>query len=186
MDKFWAQAARALKPGGTVALWTRGSTLSSFYPHPSTPNRKQLLQIFTNLEHKILAPYELPANRLSRDMYDHLPLPWNIPHPIPASTFPPWQFLKLDFDREGILSDAKSNDFFGGGREVTLKDVEETLGTANMVTRWREAHAEKAETEEDILKLHIEEVRKVMGGKESMLVGSSTAIIFVKKAIEEA
>ncbi|KAJ8070036.1 hypothetical protein OCU04_000437 [Sclerotinia nivalis] len=32
MDKFWAQAAKALKPGGTVALWTRGSTLCSLPP----------------------------------------------------------------------------------------------------------------------------------------------------------
>ncbi|CAD6448352.1 9effb1a1-46ac-418b-845d-27a2c489f271 [Sclerotinia trifoliorum] len=186
MDKFWAQAAKALKPGGTVALWTRGSTLSSFYPHPSTPNRDRLLEIFKNFEQKILAPYELPPNRLSRDMYDNLPLPWNIPHPIPSSTFPPSQFLKLNFDRDGILSDATSNDFFGGGREVTLTEAEEALGTANMVTRWREAHPEKAGTEKDILKLHVGEVRKVMGGRESMLVGSSTAIIFVKKALEEA
>ncbi|KAA8576449.1 hypothetical protein EYC84_006569 [Monilinia fructicola] len=131
-------------------------------------------------------PYELPPNRLSRDMYDHLPLPWNIPHPIPSSILPESQFLKLDYDRDGILSDPSSNDFFGGGREVTLMQAEKGLSTASMVTRWREAHPKEAGTEKDIVKLHIEEVRKLMGGRESMMTGSGTTIIFVKKALEHS
>ncbi|KAG4031532.1 hypothetical protein MFRU_009g03020 [Monilinia fructicola] len=186
MDQFWAQAAKALKPGGTATVWTRGSTLSSYYPHPSTPNRDELLRIFLHFERDVLAPYELPPNRLSRDMYDHLPLPWNIPHPIPSSILPESQFLKLDYDRDGILSDPSSNDFFGGGREVTLMQAEKGLSTASMVTRWREAHPKEAGTEKDIVKLHIEEVRKLMGGRESMMTGSGTTIIFVKKALEHS
>ncbi|TEY40325.1 hypothetical protein BOTCAL_0438g00040 [Botryotinia calthae] len=184
MDKFWAQVAKALKPGGTVALWTRGSTLSSYYPHPSVPNRPKLLEIFLNFERNILAPYELLPNRLSRDMYDNLPLPWNIPHPIPSSILPSSQFLKLDYDRDGILSDPESDDFFFGGREVTLKQAEKSLETASMVTRWREAHPETVGTEKDVLKLHMEELRKAMGENESMRTGSSTTIILVKKALE--
>ncbi|RAL63178.1 hypothetical protein DID88_004257 [Monilinia fructigena] len=82
--------------------------------------------------------------------------------------------LKLDYDRDGMLSDSSSNDFFGGGREVTLMQAEKGLSTASMVTRWREAHPEKAGTEKDILKLHIEEVRKAMGGGESTITGNST------------
>ncbi|TGO31258.1 hypothetical protein BPAE_0001g01560 [Botrytis paeoniae] len=205
MDKFWAQVAKALKPGGTVALWTRGSTLCSFplppapslppnpptnlfqasyYPHPSVPNRSELLRIFLNFERNILAPYELLPNRLSRDMYDNLPLPWNIPHPIPSSILPQSQFLKLDYDRDGILSNLESDDFFFGGREVTLKQAEKSLETASMVTRWREAHPEAVGTEKDVLKLHMGELRKAMGGNESMRTGSSTTIILVKKALE--
>lgn len=80
-------------------------------------------------------------------MYDNLPLPWNIPHPIPSSILPKSQSLKLDYDRDGVLSDPASNDFFGGGREITLKQAEKALGTASMVTRWREAHPEEAGTE---------------------------------------
>ncbi|TGO41297.1 hypothetical protein BHYA_0023g00070 [Botrytis hyacinthi] len=184
MDKFWAQVAKALKPGGTVALWTRGSTLSSYYPHPSVSNRSELLRIFLNFERNILAPYELLPNRLSRDMYDNLPLPWNIPHPIPSSILPQSQFLKLDYDRDGILSNPDSDDFFFGGREVTLKQAEKSLETASMVTRWREAHPEAVGTEKDVLKMHMEELRKAMGENESMRTGSSTTIIFVKKALE--
>ncbi|TGO89911.1 hypothetical protein BPOR_0087g00030 [Botrytis porri] len=180
MDKFWAQVARALRPGGTVALWTR----ASYYPHPSVPNRSSLLQIFLNFERNILAPYELSPNRLSRDMYDHLPLPWNIPHPIPSSILPPSQFLKLDYDRDGILSNLESDDFFFSGREVTLEQVEKSLETASMVTRWREAHPDAVGTEKDVLKIHMEELRKAMGGNESVRTGSSTTIILVKKALE--
>ena len=29
MDKFWAEAAKILKPGGTVAIWTRGGCFES-------------------------------------------------------------------------------------------------------------------------------------------------------------
>ncbi|TGO64156.1 hypothetical protein BCON_0008g00030 [Botryotinia convoluta] len=181
MDKFWAQVAKALKPGGTVALWTRGT---SYYPHPTVPNRSKLLRIFLNFERNILAPYELLPNRLSRDMYDNLPLPWNIPHPIPSSILPQSQFLKLDYDRDGILSNPESDDFFFGGREVTLQQAEKSLETASMVTRWREAHPEAVGTEKDVLKLHMEELRKAMGGNESMRTGSSTTIILVKKASE--
>ncbi|KAF7949666.1 uncharacterized protein EAE97_003175 [Botrytis byssoidea] len=184
MDKFWAQVAKALKPGGTVALWTRGSTLSSYYPHPSVPNRSELLRIFLNFERHILAPYELLPNRLSRDMYDNLPLPWDIPHPIPSSILPPSQFLKLDYDRDGILSNPESDDFFFGGREVTLKQAEKSLETASMVTRWREAHPEAVGTEKDVLRMHMEELRKAMGENESMRTGSSTTIILVKKALQ--
>lgn len=144
-------------------------------------------------------------------MYDHLPLPWNIPHPIPSSILPESQFLKLDFDRDGVFSDPASDDFFDGGREVTLKQVEKELGTASMITRWREAHPEEAGTEKvslnfclmhltlvlslnvfililslpkDVLKQHIEDIRKVMGEQESVTTGSSTTIIFVKKALQ--
>ncbi|KAM0138108.1 hypothetical protein ACHAO1_003576 [Botrytis cinerea] len=157
---------------------------ASYYPHPSVPNRTKLLEIFLNFERNILAPYELLPNRLSRDMYDNLPLPWNIPHPIPSSVLPESQFLKLDYDRDGILSDPESDDFFFGGREVTLKQAEKSLETASMVTRWREAHPEMVGTEKDVLKLHMEELRKAMGGNESMRTGSGTTIILVKKALE--
>ncbi|KAF7958840.1 hypothetical protein EAE96_002371 [Botrytis aclada] len=203
MDRFWAQVAKALKPGGTVALWTRGSTLcffpfplslppnsptnlfqASYYSHPSVPNRSELLRIFLNFERNILAPYELLPNRLSRDMYDNLPLPWNIPHPIPSSILPQSQFLKLDYDRGGILSNPESEDFFFGGREVTLTQAEKSLETASMVTRWREAHPEAVGTEKDVLKMHMEELRRAMGDNESMRTGSSTTIILVKKALE--
>ncbi|KAM0142673.1 hypothetical protein ACHAP3_001779 [Botrytis cinerea] len=215
MDKFWAQVAKALKPGGTVSLSCTAVMFSeiasryghavvpyvpsplipsinpptkllkaSYYPHPSVPNRTKLLEIFLNFERNILAPYELLPNRLSRDMYDNLPLPWNIPHPIPSSVLPESQFLKLDYDRDGILSDPESDDFFFGGREVTLKQAEKSLETASMVTRWREAHPEMVGTEKDVLKLHMEELRKAMGGNESMRTGSGTTIILVKKALE--
>ncbi|KAM0154383.1 hypothetical protein ACHAQE_007244 [Botrytis cinerea] len=171
---------------GTLDLITVAMALlkASYYPHPSVPNRTKLLEIFLNFERNILAPYELLPNRLSRDMYDNLPLPWNIPHPIPSSVLPESQFLKLDYDRDGILSDPESDDFFFGGREVTLKQAEKSLETASMVTRWREAHPEMVGTEKDVLKLHMEELRKAMGGNESMRTGSGTTIILVKKALE--
>ena len=35
------------------------------------------MEILFCLERETLAPYELPGNRISMNMYDDLPLPWN-------------------------------------------------------------------------------------------------------------
>ncbi|CAF1465468.1 unnamed protein product, partial [Rotaria sordida] len=63
MDVFWTEAATVLKPGGSVALWT----LASLYCHPWTPNAAEVQRILFHLEREVLAPFELPSNRISRD-----------------------------------------------------------------------------------------------------------------------
>jgi hypothetical protein len=32
MKKFWAQAAQLLRPGGTVAIWTKGMYFTRTFP----------------------------------------------------------------------------------------------------------------------------------------------------------
>jgi len=138
------------------------------------------MELFLRLERETLAPYELPANRLSRDMYDNLPLPWTIPTPV--TVFPEKLFVKHEYDREGVLSDGKN--FFGRGTESSLDDVERGLGTASMVTRWREANPDLVGTDQDVVKTFIKEVREVLPpGVETVLQGSGTAILLFKKAI---
>ena len=130
-------------------------------------------------ERETLGPYELPANRLSRDMYDNLPLPWNMATPVTA--FPQKDFVKHDFDREGVLSNGI--DFFGGGEDESLEENEKGLGTASMVTRWREANPELVGTDRDVVKGYIAELRKALGpGPETFKRGSGTAVLFFKKA----
>ncbi|KAH8815271.1 S-adenosyl-L-methionine-dependent methyltransferase [Xylogone sp. PMI_703] len=173
MNKFWSEAAKVLKPGGTVALWT----LSSSFCHPSTPNAAKVQEVMFRFERETLAPYELEGNRLSRDMYDDLTLPWTASPPVTA--FPESLFVRHGYDREGVLSNGET--YFGGGIEVALGKLEQGLGTASMVTRWREHHPDLAGTNKDVVRQHIQEMREALGG-ETFLRGSATAILLFKKA----
>jgi len=64
-----------------------------------------------HFEREVLGVYELPGNRLSRDLYDNLPLPWDVSPPVPE--FSKSGFVKHDYDRDGILTNGKT--FFSGG-----------------------------------------------------------------------
>ncbi|KAH8701651.1 S-adenosyl-L-methionine-dependent methyltransferase [Talaromyces proteolyticus] len=186
MPEFWADAAKAVKPGGTVALWTK----ASLYCHPSTPNAAAVQRALFRLEREVLAPYELPPNRLSRDMYDNLILPWQTGDSALSAAFPESDFVRREWDRDGILSDGK--EFFGKSTaddpdagKTMLSSLEKGLDTASMVTRWREAHPELVGTERDCVRETMEEVRRVMGvAKEedvAIKVGGGTVLLLFKR-----
>lgn len=130
------------------------------------------------LEREYLAPYELPGNRLSRESYDHLLLPWNCSPPVDA--FLESGFTRLEWDRDGKLSDPEH--FFLGDEAVTLKRAQKQLSTSSMVTRWREAHPQLAGTEQDIVVKAMSEMREVLGGEE-LVAGASCALLLFKKAV---
>ncbi|KAL1963017.1 hypothetical protein VTN77DRAFT_8765 [Rasamsonia byssochlamydoides] len=176
MPEFWDQAAQLVRPGGTVALWT----CASIFCHPSTPNAAAVQQALDHLEKDILQPYKLPPNRPSRDMYDNLPLPWTVDPPVAA--FPESGFVRHEWDRNGVLTDGA--DFFGGSREVSLQQLERALATANMVTRWREAHPELANTDEDCVVKTIRQIRQIIGpdAGDKIRVGGAVVILLFKRA----
>lgn len=126
-------------------------------------------------------------------MYDNLVLPWQVGgetiarHNL-AEAFPESDFVRLEWDRDGILSDG--DDFFLASNsenkgETTLNDLEGSLGTASMVTRWREANPELAGTERDCVSEMCAEIRKAIGvGTDEnprMKVGSSVALLLFKR-----
>lgn len=160
---------------------------------PSTPNAAAVQKALFRLERDILAPYELPPNRISRDMYDNLVLPWQVKEPTTAGkslaeAFPESDFICLEWDRDGILSDGK--DFFLASDseakgETTLNDLGDSLGTASMVTRWREAHPDLAGTEKDCVRETCAEIKKLMGVRNDdnprLKVGSSAVLLLFKR-----
>ena len=105
------------------------------------------MHVLLELERETLAPYELTPNRLSRDMYDHLPLPWTIAQPVEA--FSASEFVRREWDRDGVLSNGET--FFGGVQLTPVDVFQKMLGTASMVTRWREAHPELVGTDQDVV-----------------------------------
>ncbi|KAF7325291.1 S-adenosyl-L-methionine-dependent methyltransferase [Mycena venus] len=161
MSKFWAAAARVLKPGGSVQ------------------------QILSHLEDATLAPYVLEPNRMSRSLYAKLPLPWTCEPPI--ARFDQSSFIRREWDVDGVLTNGQ--DFFAGGGETTLADLGSALGTASMVTRWREANPGLASGEKDCVKMAMQELREVLGvdkGSEQEIrlkTGSSTVVLFLRKQV---
>jgi hypothetical protein len=135
------------------------------------------MEVMLRLERETLAPYAALGNIISMNSYDALPLPWTIGTPVTA--FPESQFVRRIYDREGVLTNGQT--FFGGGSVHTLEQEEHGLGTASMVTRWREENPELAGTDKDVVKLHIKDLREALGGQESLVVGSGIAILLFKK-----
>ncbi|KAI6832883.1 hypothetical protein KC332_g6510 [Hortaea werneckii] len=78
---FYPSAAQALRPGGTLALWIT----SPCYCHPSVPGCREIQTFLHTLEDELLGPYMMPGNRLARQCYDDLPLPWSS-LPSPSAT----------------------------------------------------------------------------------------------------
>lgn len=134
-------------------------------------------RIASRFEDEDLDPYKLKGNRLSRDLYSNLPLPWQISSPV--DELPESLYVKHEFNRGGVVPEGQ--DFFGGSREQSLTDGEKALNTSSMVTRWREANPELAGTEQDCLKRTIRDLRAALGGKESMVVGYAVVILLFKK-----
>jgi hypothetical protein len=128
----------------------------------------------------MLAPYELPSIRISRLMYDTLPLFWTVDPPVPA--FPQSAFVRHEWDRNGVLTDGK--EFFGGSDEVALQKLEKQLGTASMMTRWREANPQLAGTDEDCVVKTIKRIRELIGPEagDKITVGSGPVVLLFNRS----
>jgi len=175
MNDFWPNAKKLLKVGGTVAIWTR----ASYYVHPETPHFEELQRLFSHLEDNVLVPYEEPGNKLSRGMYNDLTLPWQVHPPVAGFSEAEENFKRVEWNKDGKVEPGK--DFLGGGA-FTPGQIERALGTASMVTRWREANPEVANTENDPVKLMASKVIKIMGSAEVKIkTGASTALLLLKR-----
>ena len=89
--------------------------------------------------------------------------------------------MRREWDRDGELTDGE--EFFAGGKEVSLEELEKSLGTASMVTRWRAANPRIAYTSEDCVRVAMGEVRKALGVHDggTLRVGSSSVVLLFKR-----
>lgn len=180
LPSFYASAAKALRPGGTLALWT----CSSFYCHPSVPYHQKIQAALSNLEDNLLGPYMTPGNHLSRGAYEQLVLPWDIPDTV--TLFSKDSFQRADWDRNGQpssppLPDGTPGPFLFGGQE-SVDQVEAGFHSASAVVRWREANPEKAHTAEDAVTLTMSRIRDIVGsGNQTLNVGPSCSLLLMRR-----
>ena len=76
---FYSAAAKVLKPGGSIILWTHGSIYIDKRKYPAEVGDK-VQGILDRFETEVLAPYELEGNRLVQGLYKDLVMPWDVGH----------------------------------------------------------------------------------------------------------
>ncbi|KEF55812.1 uncharacterized protein A1O9_08563 [Exophiala aquamarina CBS 119918] len=182
LPTFYACAAKILRPGGTIALWCTGS----LYCHPhSTPNAARVQEVYSRLTQEILGPYELPRNKLYRNLYENLELPWTIQDMDPSTqgameAFDKSNFKRVEFNKAGQV---EPNEGFVLGMTSSLDMLQQGLGTGSGVARWREAHKdqlEKGEVEDCaayIIRMLKQAMAEGPGGKERDWIEGGTPIV---------
>jgi trans-aconitate 3-methyltransferase len=177
LPKFWARAAKLVRPGGTVALWSG----SSLYCHPSTPNAEKVQSILDHFQDVVLEPYHM--QRITRDMYVDLPLPWQVNPPI--TEFDEKTFFRKEWNRDGKLEEGET-EFFMGRQLMSVDKLEIAMATASSVTRWREANPDLAGAENDAVKVmgrKLREALKEAGADENGIFqgGVAGVVLLVKR-----
>ncbi|OQE19462.1 hypothetical protein PENSTE_c015G01659 [Penicillium steckii] len=173
MSRFWASAARVLKPGGSVALWTSGR--SSI--HPSVPGATILQDIMDQIEERYLKPHLEPGNLLTRSRYISLPLPWNLEQPVPE--FDESTFFRKDWDVD--------EQFYSLEPELNMDMFEKMISTSSPVTRWRQAHSNDVGTENDVVRIYRRAIERhlneagVEKGKETIKGVIHGTVLIVKR-----
>jgi len=177
MARFWPQAARVLKPGGTAAIWSVGDSRLD----PSVPNSAAIMAAIDEINERVLKPFTVPGNRLAQQLYVDLPLPWALTPPV--ADLDEATFCRKEWGPNG----ENSEEFFvGGGTTTDLDMLEKMMGTTSQVHRWRDAHPDDAGTDRDVVKIMRREIERlsqeagVEKGKEA-LKGSLTGVLLMVK-----
>ncbi len=193
MPYFWGEAAKILKPGGSVIIWCHAGY--NIDPN-TTPNAAKLREFFKKFDEEILAPYEEPGNRLCRDLYINLGMPWECLERLDdtesdlkrlLNEFDETEFVRLQFNKDAYVGPGES--FFTGRERTDLQKIKVVLGTASPITRWREANKEKLEKGEieDATDAMTRTAREILDevpegkGRDWIDFGSALVVLMVKK-----
>ncbi|KAK4556447.1 hypothetical protein LTR86_006591 [Recurvomyces mirabilis] len=179
MPRFYAAAAKSLRPGGTLAMWCP----SSFYVHPSVPHADELQAALSHLEDVYLKPYMQPGSLLARSGYDDLPLPWKTE--ATSSLFDQKTFKRENWDRNGVPSATPSADGtpapFLLAQEFSIKAVSMAFASSSPVVRWRQAHPDQALTEEDPVMRTVQVMKDILGEDAKVTAGSSLSLLLLRR-----
>lgn len=175
MKKFWQRAAQVLKPGGSVAIWTTGD----LRVHHDSPAAEAVQAAMDTFQTRDLEPYFNEGNRIVRNKYLDLLLPWTVPEPVAA--FPEKEFIRRDW--------TMSEQFMTVGEVAANMDLmEKLMSTSSPYTRWCEANPDKVQGEENILRKLRREVERILQeagvekGKETIRGAALGAVLIAKKA----
>jgi trans-aconitate 3-methyltransferase len=173
LPRFYAAAARVLSPGGSVVIFC---CAGSFVDSKRTANGDEVEAVLNHFERVQMKEWQLVGNDVCGGLYVDLPLPGR-----DEEGGSPW-------DLEGMvrLIWNEQNDGLDGGRpsslerNYTVQQLREAIGTASMVSRWREAHKVALDAGEvrDCVDELIEKVQEVL--HRPAAAGLSSGILFCR------
>lgn len=169
MPRFWEAAKRAVKPGGTVALWTTGEGAIA----PDTPNAAKIQAALDRYVTEHLEAYYEPGNWLTKGRYASLKMPWD----VGVEGF--GDLVRRDWE--------PTERWVNAPQEAPLDMFEMLMASASPQIRWYEAHPGVKGTEGDVLKKvrrEIEDLLREAGverGKEMIKGCSRGALLMVKR-----
>ncbi|KAI7155361.1 UNC-50 family protein [Hortaea werneckii] len=170
---FYLSAAQALRSGGTLAIWTT----SSYFCHPSVPGYRDIQSLLHTLEDEMLGPYMTPGNRLARGSVATGGEGKENPS---AAFFDEAAFERKHWDRDGVPSAPPLADGSPGpyllGREVDLQGGLRGFDSSGPVIRWREANPEKANTDQDPVRVIADRLMQVVGEQTKLVVAPSLLV----------
>ena len=175
MPEFWCEAARVLKPGGSVALI--GSWI--YLAHPTMPNATRIQEAVDTFWYNTLGEYIVPNYQVLIERFRTLTLPWDVTEP-PVTAFERETLFRKEWGVE--------DKFFNRPDEVTLEAFEATISTLSPITKWREVHPNKVGTEHDcvrVLRRQIESLLHEAGvpeGAEMFKGWAPGMVLMVKKS----
>ncbi|KAM0347639.1 hypothetical protein ACHAPU_004652 [Fusarium lateritium] len=153
MPRFWIAAAKMLKPGGTVAIWT------SFRQPASDEQRTNMQSIFDDFR-DTLSPYANAGSHVVQNGYADLVLPWE--DPDTASLYDRQTFIRQELSAvEGLFSDPPTDHTpKTESLEDQLQKLEKLVLTLGSVHRWQKANPGSTGTENDCVKMLLRKVRE--------------------------
>lgn len=115
------------------------------------------------------------------NQYRDLELPWQIDPPV--SAFPEEKFIRKEWDYEDNFGER--DDFLGGSKTISIKEIEALLSTTSQVVQWRKAHPDLVGTDEDTLIKSMRVLREAAGmapDENGMLpIGSATTLLLFQR-----
>lgn len=178
MERFWPTAARILKSGGAVIFFT----IWRAYVHPHlTPHAEEVQKILMELEEVTLAPYCKPGNWSLMRLYDDVVMPWELSSPCHA--FTEASYTRHVWNENGMWE--QNGRYVCEERVVTLDEAEKAMGTVSPVTRWREAHPELVNTDEDCVRAAFIRIKEILnaGPEDKITMVGPSVLVAAKKDV---
>ena len=119
-------------------------------------------EIMSYLENNVIWPYHRPWHKLSHGLYKHLVLPWHVEPTVLGFSKHEGNCEWIEWNKDGHADEGMD---FLIVNEVKLAQMEKMLGTASMVTRWRESYPKLAGTNQDCGKAMINTLANILGQK---------------------
>ncbi|KAK2759169.1 hypothetical protein FQN54_003269 [Arachnomyces sp. PD_36] len=172
MPRFWPEAARVLKSGGTVAFWV----MASMRAHPSMEGSAEVQKALDEFEADV-EEYMVEGNLMVRDLYKGMALPWE----LGVAEFDEGSYYRREWNTDSSNTTGEGNQvFLGDGASYGLDMVEKLLATTSPVSRWRLAHPEADGGSGDVVRVLRRKMELVVG-EGGKVRGSASAVLMMVK-----